>query len=120
MKLGGTPAFSLDYPSARVIWAVRDAIFKTERVKQKGVVCDYQEVKVDAGVTDKRLLVIESEFASTLKVMAREGNTLSATIRQAWDSGDLRILNKNSPARSSRQDPGSTERRTSRNDRERD
>ena len=83
-----------------LIWAVRDAIFKTERVKEKGVVCDYQEVKVDAGVTDKRLLVIESEFASTLKVMAREGNTLSATIRQAWDSGDLRILNKNSPARS--------------------
>ena len=68
-----------------LIWAVRDAIFKTERAKEKGVVCDYQEVKVDAGVTDKRLLVIESEFASTLKVMAREGNTLSATIRQAWD-----------------------------------
>ncbi len=53
-----------------LIWAVRNAIFKTERVKEKGVVCDYQEVKVDAGVTDKRLLVIESEFASTLKVMA--------------------------------------------------
>lgn len=31
--------------------------------------------------------------------MAREGNTLSATIRQAWDSGVLRILTKNSPAK---------------------
>ncbi len=30
--------------------------------------------------------------------MSREGNTLSATIRQAWDSGTLRILTKNSPA----------------------
>lgn len=51
------------------------------------------------GVTDKSLLVIESEFASPLKVMRREGNTLSGVIRQAWDQGDLRTLTKNSPAR---------------------
>ena len=42
---------------------------------------------------------MEQEFASVLKVAEREGSTLSATIRQAWDSGNLRILNKNSPAR---------------------
>lgn len=34
-----------------------------------------------------------------LRVLAREGNTLSAVIRNAWDTGDLRILTKNSPAR---------------------
>ena len=34
-----------------------------------------------------------------LKVMTREGNTLSPVIRSAWDSGDLRSLTKNSPAR---------------------
>ena len=83
-----------------LVWAVRDAIYRTEPVKEKGVVCDYQEVMVDGGIKDKRLLVIESEFASTLKVMAREGNTLSSTIRQAWDSGHLRILTKTSPAKS--------------------
>jgi hypothetical protein len=32
--------------------------------------------------------------------MGREGSTLSAVIRQAWDDGDLRTLTKNSPARS--------------------
>ncbi len=39
---------------------------------------------VDAGVSDKRLLVIEPEFASLLRVLGREGNTLSAQIPQAW------------------------------------
>jgi len=51
----------------------------------------------DPGASDKRLFVLESEFASALKVMSREGNTLSAEIRQAWDSGNLRLLTKNSP-----------------------
>lgn len=49
------------------------------------------------GVSDKRLLVIEEELAHTLKVMNRDNNTLSPTIRQAWDSGTLRILTRNNP-----------------------
>ncbi|MCF7880154.1 MAG: DUF3987 domain-containing protein [Candidatus Marinimicrobia bacterium] len=40
----------------------------------------------------KRLLVIESEFASILKRIERKGNTLSPLIRQAWDSGNLNVL----------------------------
>ena len=39
----------------------------------------------------------ESEFASVLKVMRRDGNSLSPVLRQAWDGGDLRTLTKNSP-----------------------
>jgi hypothetical protein len=31
--------------------------------------------------------------------MGREGSTLSPLIRQAWDTGDLRVLTKNSPAK---------------------
>jgi hypothetical protein len=54
----------------------------------------------DPGVTDKRLLVYEPEFSSPLRVMGRDGNTLSAQMRQAWDSGTLRILTKNSPVQS--------------------
>jgi hypothetical protein len=50
-------------------------------------------------VADKRLLPIESEFSSTLRMLGRDGNVLSAVIREAWDSGDLRILTKNEPAR---------------------
>ena len=46
-------------------------------------------MKIDSGVSDKRLLVFESEFASPLQVMAREGNTLSVVMRQAWDTGNL-------------------------------
>ena len=58
---------------------------------------DYQEVVVDEGMSDKRLLVFESEFASVLRVCARPGNTLSAVIRNAWDTGDLRTLTRNKP-----------------------
>lgn len=66
-------------------WAVRDPISKMERG---------QEVIADEGVTDKRLLVQESEFAQVLRACARHGNTLSATIRSAWDSGNLSTLTK--------------------------
>jgi phenylpyruvate tautomerase PptA (4-oxalocrotonate tautomerase family) len=82
-----------------LIWGVRDAIYKLEPVREKKQVVDYQTVMVDPGVADKRLLVIEEEFSGTLRVMAREGSTLSAIIRQAWDDGDLRTLTKNSPAK---------------------
>ena len=54
---------------------------------------------VDEGVSDKRLFVCEEEFASVLKVMAREGNTLSTVLRSAWHSGKLSTMVKNNPAR---------------------
>jgi len=84
-----------------LIWAVRDAIERREPVKKGSRVIGYQIVISDHGVADKRLLDLETEFASVLRTLGREGNTLSATIRQAWDSGDLRILTKNSPAKAS-------------------
>ena len=64
-----------------LIWAVRDATGDD-----------------DEGIRDKRALVQESEFANVLKVMSREGNTLSRVIRDAWDRGDLATMTKNSPA----------------------
>ncbi len=82
-----------------LIWAVRDAIEKKQQVKEHGRVVDYQTVVEDAGISDKRLLASEPELASTLRVLGREGNTLSALIRQAWDGHDLRVLTKNSPAK---------------------
>jgi len=83
-----------------LIWAVRDAIYKKEPIREKkgGVVTGYQDVLVDEGVSDKRLMIIEPEFAGTLRIAGRDGNTLSATIRQAWDTGFLRIMTKNNPA----------------------
>ena len=82
-----------------LIWSVRDEIKKTEAIKSNGVVKNYQEVVIDKGVPDKRALVIESEFASVLRVMARDGNTLSAIIRNAWDGKNLKTMTKNSPAK---------------------
>lgn len=81
-----------------LIWAVRDAVVKNEPVKEKGRVVGYEEVVIDEGEPDKRLLVIEPELARVLRVMGRQGNTLSAILRDAWDTGDLRTMTKGSPA----------------------
>jgi hypothetical protein len=54
---------------------------------------------IDKGEPDKRLLLIEEELVSALKVASREGNTLSAILRQAWDRGDLRPLTKHNKIR---------------------
>lgn len=75
-------------------WAVRDAITRIDINKKTKFT---EEIEVDPGVTDKRLLVLESEFAQVLRQAARAGNTLSATIRPAWDTGTLRTLTKNDP-----------------------
>jgi len=83
-----------------LIWAVRDEITEQKPIKgQGGIVSGYQDVVVDPGVKDKRLLVVESEFASTLRILGRDGNTLSPCIRNAWDSRPLQTIIKNSPGR---------------------
>lgn len=58
-----------------------------------------QKGGADPGVSDKRALIIETEFASVLAAMQRTGNTLSSTLRDAWDRGDLRTMTKGSPER---------------------
>jgi hypothetical protein len=78
-------------------WAVRDKVEVTEPLKEKGQIVGYQNVIKDPGVADKRLIVVESEFAQVLKVARREGNTLSPVIRQAYDTGTLRTLTRNDP-----------------------
>jgi hypothetical protein len=52
---------------------------------------------VDPGVTDKRCMVVESEFAAVLRNAERTGNKLSQTLRDAWDCKPLGSLTKNSP-----------------------
>jgi hypothetical protein len=77
-----------------LIWCVRDPIYKRE----KGRKGEYEETLVDPGVSDKRLLVRQTEFFGALQVMRRQGNTLSSIIRDAWDRGYLNSMVKNSPA----------------------
>ena len=81
-----------------LILAVRDAVTKQEPIKEHGQIVGYQPVVVDDGEPDKRLLVIEPELARLLRAMGRQGNTLSAILRDAWDTGDLRSMTKNTPA----------------------
>src|SRR5215510_2642719 len=57
--------------------------------------------KLVPGATDKRLMLIEEEFAQGLKVMTREGNVLSPTLRDAWDGKDLQPLTRSDPIRAS-------------------
>jgi hypothetical protein len=91
-----------------LIWHVRDAIMKTRPVEEtdkntkRRTVVDYEDVIEDPGIEDKRLLAFEGEFASTLRVMSRDGNSLSGVVRTAWDTGDLSTLVKNSPAKATR------------------
>jgi hypothetical protein len=82
-----------------LIYIVRDARSETQPIKERGRVVEYQNVIVDGGVDDKRAFLLESEFAGVLRRMESDGNSLSAVIRQAWDSGDLETVTKNSPTR---------------------
>jgi Protein of unknown function (DUF3987) len=70
-----------------IINAVRD-VLKRWNPKER---C---EETVDPGIKDKRLMITEPEFAGTLAVMERPGNTLSPVIRNAWDGHRLQTLAK--------------------------
>lgn len=59
---------------------------------------DGDDDEADEGVADKRLLVVEGELARALAAMKRDGNTLSAVLREAWDGSPLRILNRKANA----------------------
>ena len=81
-----------------LIHAVRDPVRKLEEIKEKGKRTGrFEEVLADLGIEDKRLFVIEEEFARVLKVTQQEHNILSTVLRSAWDTGDLRTLTKGSP-----------------------
>ena len=54
-----------------------------------------------SGAQDKRLLVLEAEFASVMKILTRDANTLSPVVRNAWDGKDLQTMAKHAPARAS-------------------
>ncbi len=81
-----------------VIWAVRDRI-ENDGQPRRNEGDTSKVVPEDEGISDKRLLVLEEEFSSPLRIMERAGNNLSAVLRDAWGRGDLRMLTKNSPAR---------------------
>lgn len=80
-----------------VVLHVRDRVLGREAVRERGKAVQYVPVVIDEGEPDKRLFIAEGEFAQVLRVAKREGNTLSPTLRNAWDGKDLRTMTKNSP-----------------------
>ncbi len=47
-------------------------------------------------IEDTRLWIIESEFANVLHQAKRDGNTLSAALRDSWDGVSIRPATKTS------------------------
>ncbi|BDD88851.1 phage NrS-1 polymerase family protein [Desulfofustis limnaeus] len=72
-----------------IVWAVRDAVWGTDRKTGK-------LIEVDPGVSDKRLFVLDEEFGGVMTQTKREGNVLSMIIRTVWDTGNLDPLTKTS------------------------
>ncbi|HXM55237.1 MAG TPA: DnaB-like helicase N-terminal domain-containing protein, partial [Candidatus Dormibacteraeota bacterium] len=68
------------------IWEIRDPVLDDGKV-------------VDQGVEDKRLLCFEGELASILRRAERDGNSLSAELRLAWDGRPLGSMVKTRPGR---------------------
>jgi hypothetical protein len=55
---------------------------------------DPEDSEDGGGSTDKRLLVVEPEFSTVMARSKREGSTLAAILRQAWDGRALQVLNR--------------------------
>ncbi len=82
-----------------IIWAIRDPIVKKEARRSKDALTTYEEVIEDHGVPDKRLFVQEPELARLLQTSNRQGSTISAVIRDAWDRDTLQTLTRSSAAK---------------------
>lgn len=74
-------------------YAVRDAEEEPDSDSES-------KAKPDPGVEDKRLHLVQGEFAAVLKVMSRDGNSLSGALRDAWDGQDLSPMTKRNRVRS--------------------
>jgi hypothetical protein len=67
----------------------------------EGLIQAIADNQADSNTADKRLMVFEDEFSNVLRVMSRWGNTLSTTLRSAWDGRKLQVMTRESPLRAS-------------------
>src|SRR5262249_6008654 len=80
-----------------IVHAVRDPVIGIPRGRPKKGASAQTQV-IDAGVSDKRLLLVEEEFGRLLIVAARSGNTISTTLRKCWDGNEwIHVEGKISP-----------------------
>ncbi|TIH12443.1 DUF3987 domain-containing protein [Marinifilum sp. JC120] len=76
-----------------LIHAIRDPELKYHVDKSTGV---GEQITMDPGVEDKRLFILDQEFAGALACTKREGNTLSTIVRTLFDGGIIEPLTKTS------------------------
>ncbi|WP_419783108.1 bifunctional DNA primase/polymerase [Maridesulfovibrio sp.] len=76
-----------------LIHAIRDPELKYHVDKSTGV---GEQITMDPGVEDKRLFILDQEFAGALACTKREGNTLSTIVRTLFDGGTIEPLTKTS------------------------
>lgn len=79
-----------------LVQAVRDPTYKEELDRPTN---DLQKRCMDSGIADKRLFLVQSEFGCVLRIMHREGNSLSGVLRDAWDGLDLCPMTKTATIR---------------------
>lgn len=92
------------FNTARALLAATDAGFTAMNIRSglstgEGLAAVFAVDEDSKGKTrllpegDVRLLAYEPEWASVMARMKREGNTLPATLRAAWEGGDMTTLN---------------------------
>lgn len=74
-----------------IIYAVRDEV-REWRINKNTSAGEW--VISDPGIEDKRLFVMDEEFANALNATKREGNTLSSIVRCLYDDGNAEPLTK--------------------------
>jgi hypothetical protein len=80
-------------------YQIRDPVRQRRKAKkdETGDAEGFIDELVDAGVSDKRLFIVETEFAQIFRVMQREGNTLGIALRTLWDFGQAGGSDKEGP-----------------------
>jgi hypothetical protein len=73
---------------------VRDPVFRL-MPKKGSKTGEVEEVMIETGVEDKRLLCTIEELAGTMRAGKSERSTLFQTLREAWDGADLATMAKN-------------------------
>jgi hypothetical protein len=74
------------------LWVARRVT--TARLSADGLI---HALRDQQPATDRRLFVLSEEFAGVLQAVARENGHLSPLLRCAWDSGNLRTLDRHHP-----------------------
>jgi hypothetical protein len=87
-----------EFASGRVLPALSTGEGLIHQVRDDSDAADKDGCPLDEGIADKRLFVVLPEFRTVMAQARREANTLSATLRLAWDSPwILSVPNRNAP-----------------------